>query len=82
MNKASAFLGQARLQAIGLVQEEGVFFYVDPQSQLMTMALVYTTPSLQSDPLTATNATIHFVDLVANSGTETLPAGVGFQSPQ
>jgi prepilin-type N-terminal cleavage/methylation domain-containing protein len=86
MNKISAFVGQARMQAIGLVQEEGVLFYVDPQTQLMTMALVYTTLPLQNDPtvtMTSQNGpqqyTVHFVDLVPNQNTETLPSGVAFQ---
>ena len=75
INKISAFLGRARLRAIGLQEPSGIFFYIDPQTQLITMSMVRQTPPEYNDKLT--NAA--YVDFVPNEGTETIPRGVGVQ---
>jgi type II secretory pathway pseudopilin PulG len=40
VNQISAFLGRARAEAIGLQEVRGVFFFIDPATDRVTMALV------------------------------------------
>ena len=81
VNKISAYLNQARLIAVSQAQETGVMFYLDPQTQMVTMTLVYTVPPSQvapagQNPLDPN----HYLNLVSNAGGETLPSGLGFQT--
>lgn len=77
INKISAFLGRARLRAIGLQEKTGVFFYIDSQTKLVSMAMVHVTPARSVLPNDAPGFT--FLDFVPDQGTETLPRGVGVQ---
>lgn len=77
-NTISAMLGRARNQAIGLQQVSGVFFYLDPISNLTTMAIVKDVGSSITPNAGITISPEVYLDLV-ESDVATLPAGVSVQ---
>jgi prepilin-type N-terminal cleavage/methylation domain-containing protein len=75
-NNISAMLARARNEAIGLQQVAGLFFYNDPNTGLVTMAIVKDVGSSVS----ATGPVVPQVYLdLADSDVQTLPSGVSAQ---
>jgi prepilin-type N-terminal cleavage/methylation domain-containing protein len=70
-NTISAFVGRARLEAIGLQETRGVMFFLDPVSQETKVAIVRDTHELSSDEA--------YLDLASDSDFLTIPSGVGIQ---
>jgi len=71
-NQVSAFLGQARAEAIGIQEIRGVMFFLDLATDRINMALVRTS-------FTDTNGNVH-LDLVPDRDFITLPPGIGLQT--
>jgi hypothetical protein len=88
MNQISAMLSRARIEAVGLQEPRGVFFYVDPATQREMMALVKVTDAnpasdahdVITDPSTGVTSFINYsyLDLSAADHVP-LPKGVGLQ---
>ena len=72
-NQVSAFLGQARVEAIGVQEPRGVLFFLDPETDRVNMAI---TRAVYTEPV---NGTIYF-DLVTDRDFVALPNGVGCQT--
>ena len=77
-NQLSAILGAARSEAIGLQKTRGVFFYLDPATERVNVAMVREVgvrPEVpQDDPLPDI-----YLDLVPERDPIALPVGVGLQ---
>jgi type II secretory pathway pseudopilin PulG len=73
-NNISAFLARARNEAIGLQQYRGVFFFIDPKTARVNMALV---SQAAADSSRSVNVDL-YLDL-ADTDTVALPQGVGIQ---
>lgn len=71
-NQISAFLGQARMEAIGVQETRGVLFFLDKESDRIYMAMVR---SVFKD-----NTGVTWLDLVPDRDFVALPAGIGFQT--
>lgn len=68
-NQLSAFLGQARTEAIGVQEVRGVMFFIDPATDRATMAMV------RDSQYDAANG-ITYLDLVPDRDFIALPPGV------
>jgi type II secretory pathway pseudopilin PulG len=75
-NQVSAFLGQARTEAIGVQETRGVMFFLDLDTDRINMAQVRVafTATLPS------NNPIHYLDLVPDRDFIALPPGIGLQT--
>lgn len=71
-NNLSAMLGRARADAIGLQRCTGVLFFIDPTSQNVTLAEVYSTVDGDAEPLR--------LDLLPDRDFTPLPKGVMAQT--
>src|ERR1041385_2665992 len=49
-NQLQALINEARMNAIGLQRDSGVFFYLDPSSKRVNIILVQGTDPLPGDP--------------------------------
>lgn len=79
-NQISAFLGRARMEAIGLQETRGVMFFIDPRNKRPTMAIVRASTDSKTNDTTGTNATVGvWLDLVGDKEYFSLPAGVGIE---
>ena len=78
-NQLAAVLGVARAEAIGLQKVRGVFFYLDPATERVNVALVqeanYTPTGAAAPPI----APDYYLDLVPDRDPVALPVGVGLQ---
>lgn len=72
-NQISAFLGQARAEAIGVQEIRGVLFFIDPATDRINMAMV-------RDSGEATIAGVTLLDLVSDRDFIALPQGVMAQT--
>lgn len=71
-NQVSAMLGVARVEAIGVQQHRGVFFYYDRATETVKLAMVQ-----EADPPTGVSADVDlFLDLVVGADAVSLPRGV------
>jgi len=75
-NTISAFVGRARLEAIGLQETRGIFFFTDPVSRDTKVALVRSAGTI---PVTLTENNVLLLDLTEGKDLLTLPSGVGVQ---
>ena len=78
-NQLAAVLGVARAEAIGLQKVRGVFFFIDPATERVNVALVQEadyTPRPSEAPTTAPD---YYLDLVPDRDPVALPVGVGLQ---
>jgi prepilin-type N-terminal cleavage/methylation domain-containing protein len=71
-NNISAMLGRARADALGLQRCTGVLFFIDPASQNVTLAEVYSTVDGDAEPLR--------LDLLPDRDFTPLPKGVMAQT--
>lgn len=81
-NLISAFLGEARAEAIGVQEIRGAMFFLDPATGQVNMALVRDsgyTKSAGEDP-TGKLADVKWLSLVPDRDFLTLPAGLGIQT--
>lgn len=74
-NQISAFVGATRAEAIGLQEKRGVFLFVDPGSDRLTMVQVYYPPNVLP-----TNDNGVVIDLFPNRDEVQLPLGVGLRA--
>ena len=74
-NQVSAFIGQARVEAIGIQQMRGVMFFLDMDTDRINMAMVR-----EAFTTSPGGNTIHFLELVPDRDFVTLPIGVGLQT--
>ncbi len=70
-NQVSAMLGRVRANAIGVERDTGVFFFIDPATERVTLAEVQNVSESSSEPI--------LLDIVADRDFLTLPKGVGMQ---
>lgn len=89
-NQISAFLGRARMEAIGLQQARGVLFFIDPGTDRVTLAMVREVPAptgtgddyihnVNDVNLKGTDDVGIYLDLVVDTDFLTLPPGVRAQ---
>jgi len=86
-NTVSAFIGRARLEAIGLQETRGVMFFIDPVSQESKIAIVkaVSRPAGTGSvtPVVLADAYVSSVDLYLDLADDkdllTIPSGVGIQ---
>lgn len=72
-NQVSAFLGQARAEAIGVQEIRGVLFFLDPGTERVSMAMV-------RDSAFEGAAGVTYLDLVPDRDFINLPTGVGLHT--
>src|SRR5687768_16177940 len=77
-NQLSALLGRARMEAMGLQEYRGVFFYIDPATDRVHAALVAgVTPQ---GTTTADPGGVHYLDLLPDRDYLAMPPGIGVQT--
>src|SRR5262245_2188336 len=75
-NNISAMLGRARADALGLQKDTGVFFFVDPATERVTLVEVQAVDGPSPLPADAPEV---YLDLVADRDWLALPKGVTAQ---
>jgi type II secretory pathway pseudopilin PulG len=75
-NQVSAFLGQARMEAIGVQKMRGVMFFIDLETDRINMAMVQESFTATIGP----SLECTFLDLVPDRDFISLPPGIGLQT--